>query len=56
MTDDAACEIDRRIVEGYLREPPEDILDAEVTGREMIAAEPWEPPGDAPPTRTRRCP
>jgi metal-responsive CopG/Arc/MetJ family transcriptional regulator len=40
LHNDAEAEIDRAIVEGYTRHPPES-LDAGWAARESIAAEPW---------------
>lgn len=40
LRDDVRAEIDRRIVEGYRRIPPEDPW-GDLPARAMIAAEPW---------------
>ena len=37
---DREAELDRRIVEGYERQPPDDIWGEQAAAR-MIAAEPW---------------
>lgn len=41
LTEDPEADIDRRIVEGYTRQPPED-LGAEWAARASISAESWD--------------
>lgn len=41
---DHEANVDRRIVEAYMRQPQEDLLSAQATARAMVAAEPWDKP------------
>ena len=41
LASDLEAEIDRQIVASYSERPQEDLLNAEMTARAMIEAEPW---------------
>ena len=41
---DREAELDRQIVDGYTRQPQEDLLAADWTARAIVAAEPWDEP------------
>jgi hypothetical protein len=43
LHDDPQAEIDRRLVEAYIRQPQDDALGADWAARQLVAAEPWEP-------------
>jgi metal-responsive CopG/Arc/MetJ family transcriptional regulator len=42
LAGDREADTDRRIVDGYARQPQEDLTGAESAARAIIAAEPWE--------------
>ena len=41
LAGDLEADIDRRLVEAYARQPPEDLMGAESAALALIAAEPW---------------
>jgi len=41
LAGDLEADIDRRLVEAYTRQPPEDLMGAESAALALIAAEPW---------------
>jgi Arc/MetJ-type ribon-helix-helix transcriptional regulator len=45
LAGDREAELDRRLVEGYTRQPQEDLLGAKWAARALIENEPWEPAG-----------